>query len=71
MAHAAQAAPALPHTVVDCMPNGTQVSPLQQPVGQEVASQMQLPVVLSHSWVMAHAPQVAAPEPHEVLVWDA
>jgi hypothetical protein len=37
--HAAQAAPPVPHCVVDCEPVGTQVLPLQQPLAHDVASQ--------------------------------
>ena len=39
--------------------------PLQQPPGHEVASQTHCPVVLLHSWPVAHAAQLAPPAPHD------
>jgi hypothetical protein len=45
--------------------------PLQQPFGHEVASQTHLPLVVLHSWPVAHAEQAPPPEPHEPLVSEA
>jgi hypothetical protein len=46
------------------------VLPLQQPVGQDVASQTHCPVLLLHSWPEAHAEQLAPPAPHKVFDSD-
>jgi hypothetical protein len=46
------------------------VLPLQQPLGHEVASQTQWPLLLLHSWPLAHAVQEAPPAPHAALLSD-
>jgi hypothetical protein len=59
---ATQAFPPLPQLPSDCEANGTQLLPLQQPRGQEVASQTQLPA--KQRWPSRHAepkPQLHAP----------
>ena len=75
-AQAAQAAPAAPHREADCAEASTHVVPLQQPKGQELASQTHCPTVLSpavlsHSWPDTQGPHAAPPVPHEVLDSDA
>jgi hypothetical protein len=45
----AQLAPPAPQEVPDCAEYGSHAPPLQQPFGQEVASQTHCPVALSHS----------------------
>lgn len=45
--HAPQAAPAVPHVVLDSDAYGTHVLPLQQPFGHEVESQTQAPALHS------------------------
>ncbi len=65
--HALHAAPPVPHEELDWEEYGTQVVPLQQPLGHEVASQTHCPLVLLHSWPVAHEPQLAPPVPHEAL----
>jgi hypothetical protein len=47
------------------------VLPLQQPPGHEVASQTHWPVLVLHSWPVAHPPQVAPAVPHEPLDSEA
>jgi hypothetical protein len=47
------------------------VLPLQQPLGQEVASQTQAPVILLHSCPVAQAAQLAPIVPHDVFDSDA
>jgi hypothetical protein len=72
--HGEQVAPAVPQDVPDCEPHGSHVPvgpPLQQPLGHEVASQMQLPLVLSQSRLEPHAPQVAPAVPHDCADSDA
>ena len=67
-AHAAHAAPAVPHSDADCDPGGTHVVPLQQPLGHDVASHMHVPAPLPlalQSWPVAHGAQVAPATPHE------
>jgi hypothetical protein len=71
LAHALHAAPAVPHSAADCDVNGTQVLPLQQPVGHDVASQMHADAVFEHSCPDPHDPHVAPPVPHEEVVCDA
>jgi hypothetical protein len=61
--HAAQAAPARPHEALDSDAKGTQVLPLQQPLGHDVASHTHWPLL--HSWPAAHAEHVAPAKPHE------
>ncbi len=60
----AQAAPAVPHEVVDCPAYATHVLPSQHPCGHEVASHTHRPDILSHSVPDGHMAQVAAPTPH-------
>lgn len=48
--------------------HATQVVPLQQPSGHEVASQTHCPCVLLHSLLAGHSSQVAPPAPQEVFV---
>jgi hypothetical protein len=67
----AQAAPAAPHSPADCAEYGTHVLPLQQPFGQDVASQTHCPVVVLHSWPVAHAAQLAPAAPHDPPFSDA
>ncbi len=68
---ALQAAPPVPHSAADCEVKGTQVLPLQHPPGHDAPSQTHCPVVLLHSWPVAHAPQVAPPVPQEAFVSEA
>jgi len=75
-AQAAQAAPAAPQREADCVAASTHVVPLQQPNGQELASQTHCPMVLSpgvlsHSRPAVHVPYAAPPVPHDVLDSDA
>ncbi len=44
---------------------------VQQPVGQDAASHTQVPVVVLHSWPVAHAEQTAPAAPQDVLDSDA
>ena len=69
--HALQVAPPVPHTELDCEPYRTHVLPLQQPLGHDAASQMQVPLAVLQVWPEAHVAQVAAPVPHEDAVSDA
>jgi hypothetical protein len=57
--HAAQLAPAVPHCASLSLAQGTQVFPLQHPLGHEVASHTQAPELLLHSCPDAQLPQVA------------
>jgi hypothetical protein len=50
---------------------GTQVLPLQQPVGHELESQMHCPVAVLQACPVAHAPQVPPAVPHEALDSEA
>jgi hypothetical protein len=47
------------------------VLPLQQPLGHELASQVQAAELLAHSWLVPHAPHAAPPVPQELFVCDA
>jgi hypothetical protein len=47
--HALHAVPAAPHCEFDSLIIGTQVAPLQQPLGHDVASQPHVPFVLLQS----------------------
>ena len=47
--HELHTAPPVPHCPCDCIAYGTQVLPLQQPAGHEVASQTHCPLLLLHS----------------------
>lgn len=60
--HMPQAAPAFPHWVSDWEANGTHMLPLQQPIGQDVASQTHCPLVL-HASPATHTWQAAPPAP--------
>jgi hypothetical protein len=66
-AHAAHAAPPVPHVELDSEAYATHVFPLQQPFGHEVASQTHCPVLVLHSWPAEHAAHVAPLAPHEVF----
>ncbi len=66
--HAAHATPPVPHDVFVSDAYGSQVLPLQQPFGHEVASQTHCPVFLLHSWPVAHAAHAAPAAPHDVFV---
>jgi hypothetical protein len=64
--HPAQLAPEVPHDVLDSEAYASHVPlvpPLQQPLGQVVASQEQTPVALSHR-PFAQGPHAAPPFPH-------
>lgn len=60
-----QFAPPVPHDVLDCPEYGTHTSPLQHPLGQEVASQTHCPVAVLHSWPVGHAAHVAPFDPQD------
>ncbi len=47
------------------------MAPLQQPFGQELAVQPQVPVVVLHACPLAHAPQATPAAPQEPFVSDA
>jgi hypothetical protein len=68
--HVAHAAPPVPHWEVDCDPCCTHVSPLQQPVAQEVALHTHVPVAVSHAWPPAHVTHAAPPAPHALADCD-
>jgi hypothetical protein len=71
--HAAHVPPAAPHDPVDCEPSASQepvVPPTQQPVAQVLASQEQVPLVVSQS-PFEQVPHVAPPVPHWVPFWVA
>lgn len=63
-AHAAHAAPALPHEELDSLPSDSHEPPLQQP-GHEVPPHEQAPP--EHACPPAHALQAAPPAPHSAL----
>ena len=67
--HVPQAAPPVPQAAADWDAYGTQVLPLQQPFGQDVASHTHVPLAVSHccpgTW--GQAAQVAPPVPHELV----
>ena len=68
VAHGAQVAPAVPHEGVDSPTHGSHVPvgpPLQHPWGHDVASQTQVPLVLSHSVPVEQAAHATPPVPHE------
>jgi hypothetical protein len=67
-----QALPAEPHAETVCALAATHVPPLQQPVGQEVASHTHAPAAL-HDWLVAQALHAAPPTPQVALadVWQA
>ncbi len=66
-----QAAPPTPHCVLDCEAYGTQVLPLQQPFGHEVASHTHPEELLEHSSLVEQAPHTAPATPHDALVCEA
>ncbi len=71
--HEAQVPPLAPHDDVDCEPYASHVPavpPLQHPPGQVLASQEQVPLVVSQS-PFEHVVQVAPPVPHCDAVWLA
>jgi hypothetical protein len=61
--HVAQA-PAAPHMVEFWLANGTHVSPLQQPIGHEVALHVHCPE--THAWPVAHAVHAFPPVPQKL-----
>ncbi len=66
VAHAPHVAPPVPHEPFDSLAYASHVPvtpPLQQPLGQVLASQAHSPLVVSHR-LLAHAAQVAPPAPH-------
>lgn len=65
--HPPQTAPPVPHSEADCEPCCTQLCPLQQPMGHELALHTHWPVAVSHSWPAAHATQTAPPAPHAAV----
>jgi hypothetical protein len=66
-AHAAHAAPPVPHELVDSDAYGSHVPfAVQQPFGHEVASHAHCPLAV-HSRPIAHALHVAPAAPHDVL----
>ena len=69
-AHALQAAPPVPHCVLDCDAADTHVPPLQHPLGQEVASHTHAPVDRSHSCPEPHPMHVTPPVPHAAVDCD-
>jgi hypothetical protein len=72
--HAAQAAPPVPHEDADSELHASHVPvapPLQHPVGHEVASQTQVPLLLLHSRPAPHAPQLAPAAPQDALDSEA
>jgi len=71
---AAQVAPPVPHDEADSELHDSHVPvapPLQHPVGQEVESHTQVPVLLLHSSPVPHAPHAAPVVPHDPLDSDA
>jgi len=67
LAQPLQVAPPVPQDVVDCPEYASQVPPaVQQPFGQEAASQTHRPAAL-HAWPLAQPLQVAPPVPQDVL----
>jgi hypothetical protein len=70
LGHAAHATPPVPQADADCDEYATQVLPLQQPLGHDLASQTQAPVVVLHSWPDGHALHANPPVPHVVVVSD-
>jgi hypothetical protein len=63
--HDEHAAPPAPHDAFVSEAYGTQLLPLQQPFGHEVASQTHCPLVVLHSCPDEHAAHAAPPAPHE------
>jgi hypothetical protein len=64
VAHDPQAAPPVPHWPEVCWACGTHVLPLQQPAGQDAASQTHCPEPLQ-AWPAPQAAQAAPPAPQE------
>jgi hypothetical protein len=54
----------VPHSFEDCEEYPTQVEPLQQPLGQELALHTHWPLAL-HAWPDTHAAQLAPPVPQD------
>lgn len=70
---ALQELPPVPHEVGVWEPYASQdpvAPPLQQPFGQVLSSQVQVPTVMSQT-ALGHAPQAAPPVPQEVADSDA
>jgi hypothetical protein len=65
-AHAAQAAPPLPHWPSVCCPTGTQAVPAQQPLEQLAAVQAQMPP--TQSWSLPQAKHACPPAPQRASV---
>ncbi len=65
--HDAHAAPPAPHEEFVSEAYSTQVLPLQQPFGHEVALHTHCPLLVLHIWPVAHAAHAAPPEPQEVF----
>jgi len=67
-AHAAHAAPGMPHALFVCDP-GTTHAPLavQHPPSHELALHTHWPLLVSHSWPAAHAAQSVPPAPHDTV----
>ena len=63
--HAEQAAPPEPQSAADCIDDGMQVLPLQQPIAHDVASQTHWPVALLHSWPVEQGEHAAPPVPQD------
>jgi hypothetical protein len=64
MSHTAQAAPPVPHDLLDCDAYGSHVPfAAQQPAGHDFALHAHWPLS-SHSWPDAHSMQFAPPTPH-------
>ena len=71
--HPAHCAAPVPHEVGSCDAHSSQLPvrpPMQQPFGHEFASHTHVPLVLSHSRFVLHAPHVAPAVPHELLFSD-
>jgi hypothetical protein len=64
--HEPHAAPAVPQVEVPWEAYGTQMLPLQQPPGQELASHTHVPLPL-HAWPVAQEPHAAPPVPQELM----
>jgi hypothetical protein len=67
LAQPPQVAPPVPHEELFCAEYASHVPPaVQQPFGQEAASQTHRPAAL-HAWPLAQPLQVAPPVPQDVL----
>jgi hypothetical protein len=68
VAHEEQLAPATPQEPFVSEPYATQVRPLQQPFGQDVALQTHWPFARLHTSSLLQASHVAPPDPHKLLL---